>query len=306
MRVRESFLILLSFVVVLSMLVSCSFAYTNDDNSDETEEVVTEDTEIEFKYPVLDPNYEPTLYENLNGTRGCPDHLPHYHVFPDWLKGLVTEDEYTQWSEKLLDGYDWKVFHFYGDGCCYHPKFNVKSFIEEFGITREEFLNAYKNRNKNSSENLYFYEWYDLDILFDGTAEEVSDYYRDFERYYIFDCQYNEYKKLRSKIQSNYDYTLLHSTDNSWGGSDVPEMIYAFNISREQLEDYIVEVRAEVMEALYDVDAPLKKSRCFNYDFDWLYSEDCPVKFNFDDDLTNDVPSYEFDKMFCRVGEYEE
>lgn len=188
---------------------------------------------------------------------------------------LIKEEAFMEWmhyNAEIMNKYDPYVE-------------NIYEFIKYFDISRENFEEVYY------STNLYYLYDYDFDILYSGDVKKIYDYYslksEDPGHEYFYKKSTEESIKwdIAVKYLGSEKYT---EWINKTGKSDqtficwsIPEIIYAFDIPREDIEEIInfyinYEPDAKIHEILEDGSEKLVYGfgfYVFDYDLDKIYNE---------------------------------
>ena len=160
---------------------------------------------------------------------------------------------------------------------------NIYTFIRAMDIPKDMFYEVCYLTND------YYSTDYDIELLYNGTLEEVKEYYRNSEeREPEFYKKNNELKIKLSLIElvktkdsknateyyewtnekfekSNYKY-VANPTSTEWRIWSISEFIYRFDISREEMEKII---------SVYNSN---EKNITFDYDLDLIYNDKETIK----------------------------
>lgn len=160
---------------------------------------------------------------------------------------------------------------------------NIYTFIRALNIPKDMFYEVCYLTND------YYSTDYDIELLYNGTFEDVKEYYRNSkEREPEFRKKSNELKIKLSLLQlvkakdsknatEYYEWTkekheklnfkyITNPTSTEWRTWSIPEFIYRFDISREE------------MEKIIDVYNSNEKNITFDYDLDLIYNDQETVK----------------------------
>lgn len=214
-------------------------------------------------------------YSANGGTSGiCTVHAESYHSFPYELTEYVGSEKFDAWNEAdniASIGYDDR-------GCMW--KGDIFDFIHEFDIPKDVFIKWY-----NETNSYYVYD-YDIDLLYEGTAEENEEYYRNHE-----DRQENimRPRSCFSTIKSvaynrNKDAIInKYGKDRYITTMSLIDIIYTCNIPREDFEA----LTKEADQKLYG--APQ-----YDYNLDLVYNEREYVE-----QLMKEHSIFYMDLLFC-------
>ena len=103
-----------------------------------------------------------------------------YHTFPGRLTEYVGEDRFDEWFEEVGKDY----VHTTTDCPC--KSSNLYEFIRYFNVPKEATINAY-----NENTRYYYLCTLNIDLLYDGTAEENDQFYRE-----VFNDSAERYRKI--------------------------------------------------------------------------------------------------------------
>lgn len=219
----------------------------------------------------------------IGGTALCKVHEEIYHMVPDFLAELRDANEMFEWANSLkIDESKVKST----TECPY--EYNIKLLIDKFGITKEEFIEAYPFTSAGAV---------DVDLLYNGTAEEIDGYYRNFGYFSIESKRVGHYDYLFGEIFTAYYDEIYDMSKNKdmLEYIPVPELVVMLDIDRDELIKYIDLATQKSMET---------HGECytFDYDLDMLYGADGEIILEIDADMSDKV----INEMFCRVGRYAE
>ncbi|MBQ6789581.1 MAG: hypothetical protein IJO81_05290 [Clostridia bacterium] len=176
-----------------------------------------------------------------------------------------------------------------------HSKFLIKSLINKFDISEEEFNSLLKLfiDDKFSQTWIADTSYYDYDLFRYGTDDEIEAYYSSFEHRKAH-YKYSSLSTLRIFIQNHYCDSEGKSLRGN-GSLALPEIIQKGEISREELIAIIEEVkrREEASQIYYG-----GEFCSYDYNLDVIYNEDGTFR---------DLSGYDkntLDKMFCGVIEF--
>lgn len=229
---------LLFFLLLISLLFlsACS-----NSGTEQTEAVVSMSETVESETTETEPEKQ---------SSANTEHLLSYHSSAiGSLQDRVFREEdreaYLQWIETLPQ-----------EKCCdgYLVDENIYRFIRDFSIPREEYEEALY------TEGDYYSTYVDLDILYNGTAEEASEAFslahykewfdfhidkedsiKDALRSLVWDTAGTKDTWLQWQTEKGYDtYTFPHKVHkpeympNTW--FSLTELVHRFDISRADFE----------------------------------------------------------------------
>jgi len=232
-------------------------------------------TETEALYPWQD-GYEGEINgsDGIGGSRvGCPEHgHSDYHSIEGSLISLVGNDAMRKWID------DNKVVGI--DGLC-TTHCNIKNFIDDFNISREDFDEAVDLTAAP----------YNIDLLYTKDAEYIDEYYKNKTFIRIKEGRRYLYSELCDAVRDHIQDKQPEIDHLTLWPHGVPELVSAYGIERNILESLIAEVS--------------KDAETFNYDLDMLYNEDGTIKELpvYDADDTERSRRGKLNEEFCRVYE---
>lgn len=180
-----------------------------------------------------------------------------YHCFPNGLEEYVGIEKTQQWGEVYIASVE------DDPDACRFP--NIYDYIHDFDIPREVFETYYENSTS------YYLGDYDIDLLYNGTAEEVENYYATSLQRYAedssFDKKIGEYnlkfELVRLVDQDAYIewiadeksdgvYEDIACEKSTWS---MPEFVAVFNISQEDFQSALETVQKQgAILYEYDID----------------------------------------------------
>ncbi len=285
--------------------------------ADATESTPAESTEQPTPWPIGTVSYknedgtyswDDTKADDIGGTPYvCPEghylgghaYGAYHHDFPiSLIKSLPEyEEDNSYYKKRYYALKNYSVRYLCNDN-------TIKSFIDEYNITREHF---------DKYVDLVRFYSYNLDILF-GDKETADEYYK---YYYVFEERgemAQNYTWLTAVIANKYNMhdrkdelgwlgngKLEDGTDRYYDAS-LPEIAYMLKLSREELEALVIEVSEEEELSLH-----------FDYDFSVIYDEDGNFREELSAfDVNNSAPeeimlkSSELGERFCRIYDWKD
>lgn len=214
-------------------------------------------------------------YSANGGTSGmCKVHSDIYHSFPHTLMEYVGLDEAYNWIEKgeeASKGYDDR-------GCPW--KGSIYEFIHEFNIPKDVFVKWYNETDR------YYSDDYDIDLLYNGTAEENDAYYRDYsERENTVMAKRGAFDQVKGYIFTTRMSELMKVLGENLSSAKVSlaEMVYILDMPREELESIIAQSKELVPYLLR-----------YDYDLDLIYDQREYVE-----GLIEEHSAFYVDLLFC-------
>ncbi len=209
----------------------------------------------------------------------CPVHSDFYHKLPEFLYNSddkELDDRISEWFEENKREKNDEIV----DGCIY-PKYTIKKFIDYFGFTRDEVREALTKE---------YYSWHDVDLLFDGSMEEIDAYYRDIDAR----CRSIDRQELLIKIRRQYLYQNdIKENGNYWCDRiSMAEFVRAYDIDRESFETFLTEYLKEEI-------IPSFPNKYFTYDLDTIFGENAIDPYA--EVNGRRLDRYELDSIFCCV-----
>lgn len=217
----------------------------------------------------------------------CTVHHGDYHSIPTELALYVGESTTDEWikardPESVDDG----------DGCPCSER-NIKAFIDDFEIPREVFA---------VKADLAHCATYDCEMLYEKSAEEIDEYFRDAGALSRLNIKSQHFALLEHIISDDHTEEIMSlivtdSTGAHGSVPSIPQMAQLLDISREKLEEYI----KTVDERTEEICGELLK---FDYDLDMIYNADGTYKKLPE---TDELSSYDrllhLNRVFCRIGD---
>ncbi len=214
-------------------------------------------------------------YSANGGTGDCTVHSVAYHGFPYELTESVGEEKFDNWLENCKK----KSEDYNDNGCIYSS--NIYDFVHELNIPKETFVDFY-NRS-----GYYYIRDYDIDLLYDGTAEENDAYYRDYlERENTIMAKRGAFDQVKGYIITTRFTELqqaLGEKMSSFGNVSLAEAVYVLNMPREELEAIIAKSKELVPNVLR-----------YDYDLDLIYNQREYVE-----GLIKEHSAFYVDLLFC-------
>jgi len=213
--------------------------FTDDQSNEKTtdpQDTTTSDTiETPFSEQAGAESDDATedVFINL-GPGVCSVHSESYHSYPYELMKYVGLDKAYAWIEKgenESEGYNDR-------GCPW--KDSIYSFIHDFDIPKDVFVKWY-----NETDRYYFYD-YDIDLLFEGTAEENDVYYRDFlERRNTVMAKRSTFDQVKGYVFTVWmpEIFAVLGEDITQSKVSLAEMVYVLELPREELEAIIAKAK---------------------------------------------------------------
>lgn len=209
--------------------------HTDDQSNEKTtdpQDTTTSDT-IETPFPEQAGSESDDVTENIfanSGSGFCTVHSESYHGFPYELMQYVGLEKAYDWIEKGED--DSKGYN--DRGCPW--KGNIYGFIHDLDIPKDVFVKWYNETDR------YYFRDYDIDLLYDGSAEENDAYYRDFrERRDTVMAKRSTFEQIKGYIFTVWMPELFEVFGEDLNQSKVSlaEMVYVLEMPREELEAII-------------------------------------------------------------------
>ena len=175
-------------VITLLVLLFCLFTVSCVENQpDDTPDIstitsdnTTDATNLETQAPSDPP---------IGGTNICTIHLEGYHTYPLTIMRYVGEEKFYKWIDEREETSDTIVPY---SGC---NLYNFYSFIDYFEISKEQLIEWY---------NTGVLEWYhDIDPLYNGSAEEIEQHYRNTDELEIEREKRRYFDQLKIDIIAN-------------------------------------------------------------------------------------------------------
>lgn len=226
----------------------------------------------------------------IGGSSYCEVHYPTYHMIGSGIIEYIGKERFEEWYKSIAESGEIPELP---EGC--NRPINIKMIIDHFDIPMDDF-----------AESCYFPSdsAYNLNLLYNGTLEEIDEYFRDLEQFRYIPDKMGHYDQAYDIIWFNYKDKIaeldLDAEKNSIFMFSIPEVVIMLDIERSELEKIFKDAEQKCIEYY---------GYCytFDYDLDIIYGEDGNIaEKNYDDDPTNDISSNELNEMFYRVGRYAE
>ena len=239
---KKLLILLLILALVPMSLFSCK---KNEGDTTETET----DTSVETEAEVWAVGKEVS----------CTAHHRDYHLIPYDLAVFVGSNKANAWAEEVRKDEIESV----GEGECGCPEFNIKAYIDEFDISKEDFI---------ANADMVYLGTYDTDVLYGMTPEEVAEYYIYSEALIDLTIKSQHFQFIERYFQYEYSsemYDLIvYDEEEGIGLSpSVPQTVQALGISKAGFES-ILEDCTEENERVYG------RSLNFDYDISLIFNED--------------------------------
>jgi|GEM_PF-2591008 len=141
-------------------------------------------------------------------------------VVYDYLEEQGRTDEYNQWQEDMKE----KGFE-ENDRVCTYKYINIYDCMKYFNIPQDFFEDWYTDGPYVSCD-------FDIDLLYNGTREEVFEYYYDIEARYITRKQKGS--DFNFKVHMIIVMDMLDQFSIAANTFSIPEFIYASGMTKEQ------------------------------------------------------------------------
>lgn len=279
---KNIFLITLMVLVVFSLSACSSIVQEPIDAQKDIDTVQNADVEHNTTGNVTPGASETQSVEIENtqvngGTQVCAVHHIDYHTYDSYLTDYVGYDSFREWFTQ----YSIPVED--ASGGCLYPKSNIYEFIHHFDISKDVLIKLY---------NEFSITDYNIELLYDGTAEENDQYYRsisDAQR--IEEIKMSNFKELKVAIRlnnidafpeiMNYDeYSLI-------------EMMLITDTPLDFIYDRIERTKKKHGDSIYGSQ--------YEYDFS-VFNEKNRAKLEKD---INEHSAFYLDCIFCGVTPYE-
>lgn len=217
------------------------------------------------------------VLQSNGGTNICTVHSPDYHRFSTCLADYVGYDIFMDWFESngipALNT---------SEGCLY-PNANIYECIRYFNVPKDVLIELY---NENSLPN------YNIDLLYNGTAEEVDKYYRSIpEDQIIEEIMLTNFKKIKMNLLLNHLEIFKDNTNVD--SYSLIEMMAMTDTSVDSIMKMIEDDRKSNSASIY--------SSHFNYNFN-LFDEKNGAK---TEKMIREHSPFYLDCLFCGITPYE-
>lgn len=248
------------------------------DTDTDTDTTVVKDTETDSDTTVENPESTENSGQVNGGTRICTAHPISYHSYLNEFIKYVGEENYNEWTKK----YESESQEFNDNGCLW--KHNIHTFIKEFNFPQDVFVEIL-----NSNPFIYYTDDYNVDLLYNGSEEEIDTYYRnhvDRKEEYAKKSNFIALKivtgqKYSDKIKQHFGN---NATVNSYS---FPELIYLLDIPQKELETMIKESVSKYVQESY-------LNSLYDYDLDLIYNQR-----EFVEELIKEHSVFYMDQLFC-------
>jgi len=216
------------FILILVLLASVFASCASNGDQDEVKVSAPEAKAEDEKSSVLCVHGEDTSFHDCQ-------------IIFEYLEENERTNEFDEWSENILEKCREE-----NDPDCAYIFFNVYDCLKYFDVPRDFFEDRY-------TSTYYVNRDFDIDLLYNGTREEVFDYYCDLE------ARYETHKKKGSEhLLKTHMVDLMDAYDKfslAINTFSIPEFIYATKMTKEQF--YLAKERAmqnNNAEIFYDYD----------------------------------------------------
>ncbi len=190
----------------------------------------------------------------------CGAHHRDYHLIPYNLVVFVGSDKSNEWAEEVRKN---EVTELSDEAICGCPDFNIKAYIDEFDVSKEDFIKY---------ADVVYLATYDTDVLYGKTPAEVAEYYIYSEELIDMTIKSQHFQFIERHFQYEYSsemYDLIVYDEEEGRGlsPSVPQAVQALGISKEGFESILAECTSK-NEEVY--------GRSYNYDYDLslIFNED--------------------------------
>lgn len=227
-----------------------------------------------------DSEIESPVFENPQvngGTTVCTVHHVDYHTYDSCLTDYVGNELFWEWFNKYsIPAEDPH------DGCMY-PTSNIYEFIHYFNISQDVLIKFY---------NEFLIQDYNIELLYNGTAEDVDQYYRsvsDARR--IEEIKISNFRELKFAIRLN-NIDAFPEIMN-YGEYSLIEMMLMTDTPVEFIYDRIERTKKAHGDSVYGSQ--------FEYDFRLLNEKN---RSELEKEI-NEHSAFYLDCIFCGVIPYE-
>lgn len=211
------------------------------------------------------------------GTNVCMVHSSEYHCFSSYLTDYVGDDAFMEWYESTNTSVN------NTDNGCLYPEQNIYEFIRYFDIPKEVLIDLY---------NEYLLPYYNIDLLYGGTAQEVDQFYRSIsDEQKIEEIKFSNLNELKINILlENLDVFSDNTNINSYS---LIEMMYITKTPVDRVKSIITsQDRSDNSNVFYSQ---------FDYNFD-VFDEKNETDIN---RLIEEHSPFYLDCLLCGLTPYE-
>ncbi|MBR6807210.1 MAG: hypothetical protein IKM46_02390 [Clostridia bacterium] len=219
----------------------------------------------------------------------CQYHHKDYHIIPLHLVEYIGIDKAGEWAKSALESLNEEA----DEMTCRCPDFNIKSFIDTFSVSREDFV---------TYGDIIYYATYDADLIYSMSEAELGEYYI-YSDSLIDDTIVSQHFQF---IESHFKYEyysemmemVVYNEELASGiFPSVPTIVQKLNIDRESFEKILDECTAR-NEAVYG------RSFSFDYDLDMIYNPDGSFKaLPTFEGMNEFLSEMKLNRIFCGVDE---
>ncbi len=219
----------------------------------------------------------------------CKYHHRDYHIIPYHLVKFVGVDESNEWAKEAKKTANPTA----PETECSCPDFNIKSFIDRFKVSREDFV---------TYGDIVYYPTYDLDVLYEKTPEEIGEYfiYSDALLDKTVASQHFQFIETHLKYEYYSEMANLVIYDDKMGSGiypSIPSLVQKLKLDRGAFEK-ILEECTERNASVYG------ESLNFDYDLDMIFNDDGTYrKLPEFSELTPLLRELKLNRMFCGLDE---
>ena len=253
-------LTLLMFMLSFTLLImSCNNIAPSNEYSVQTDERIE---------PIETEQFTDTDSGATGGANLCPIHSIEFHTYTGEMIDYVGQEQFRIWDEANMDKESGI------EGCTYYS--NIYRFINDFEIPKSDF------EALCFGTSAYYYFDYNVELLYGSDFSAINQYYTSYSEREDYreklaslgDIKYGilEYamsskdEKMKSFFDSHCDNNILDLVN--WS---VADFVRETGINRADIEALISDI------TIIEHPGGVFTLNCFDFDFDYLYSEDNAV-----------------------------
>ena len=193
----------------------------------------------------------------------CTYHHRDFHMVPLHLVEYIGIDKASEWAKKASESLNTSA----GEDTCRCPDFNIKSYIEAFDISPEEFV---------TYGDMVYYGTFDVDVIYGMSEEELSDYYVFSDALLDKTIASQHLQFIESHFKYEYYSEMLEMVvfdEKLTSGiyPSIPTIVQKLEIDRDSFEKILDDCTAR-NESVYG------RSCNFEYNIDMIYNSDGTFK----------------------------
>ncbi len=276
---KTTTLLLVLFLTLL--MASCNITVPSIEHGEQTYEQIE---------PIETEQFTDTDSGATGGANLCPIHSIEFHTYTGEMIDYVGQEQFRIWDEANMDKESGI------EGCIYYS--NIYRFINDFEIPKSDF------EALCFETSVYYYFDYNVELLYGSDFSAVNQYYTSYSEREDYreklsslgDIKYGilEYaasskdEKMRSFYDSHCNNNILDLVN--WS---IADFVLETGISRADIESLISDI------TIVEYPGGVFTLNCFDFDFDYLYSDNNAV-ISTGDSKVPTIQKINEDLRFCK------